>query len=339
MTSYYGTGKNWGSIKKKLEGIHLSADDPEEIKTLLGNCQAEYEQQIKQVRQKLKNEISQLRQEILQEEEQARSNLAAVSEDNSLAIEQSKAALDFIKQDHGIFSPLRNFFRSRRETEKISNLKTSLQTKNTEIEQPLQNKKREMERKKSQIDDLSRQECQEVLNKIDVLRGILGSPEMAGASAENDLLASLSRLSGNIHVLNNVTIKVDKGILFEGLLINQAQIDALVLTPTGLFAIGIKNWTKQPEEKETADPYSQIKRAAQLCYEMIKTEFPGVTVRSVLAYRGRPPESQNPGIVKVLPLPDVAAYVDWFKDNTLSERTLQMLLDKLNKTQTAGLAE
>ena len=339
MTSIHGTGKNWGGIQQKLVNVNLSAAQPAEIEPLLERCQAEYEQQIKQVRQKLKTEISQLRQEVLQEEEKTRANLAAAAENNSMAIQQSEAVLDVIKQDRGIFHLVRNYFRSKHEAEKIASLRTDLQTQHIEIEQPLHAKEMELDRKKAQIDELARQECQEILGKIEMLRAILSSSELAGANAENDLLEALSGLPDNTHVLNNVTIKMDKGVLFEGVAMINAQIDTLVLTPSGLFAIALKNWSKQANDKETSDPYDQIKRAAQLCHEMIKAELPGVTVRSILAYRGRPPETQNPGIVKALPVPEVASYINWFKDNTLSERTLQFLLTRLSNTGTANPSE
>ena len=330
MASIYGTSKEWGAIKSKLAQVQLSAEHPSEIEPILDRCQSEYEQQIKQVRQKLKTEITQLKQEILQVEEKTQANKASVSENKSLEIEQSEATLEVIKQDRSVFNLVRNFFRSRRENEKLAGLRTSLKDEHSQIESPLHAKEIELQQKKAQIDELARQECHEVLAQIEVLRGILASPELVGASAEAELLDYLRRLPDQCHIINNVVMKVDKGVLFEGIWLINAQIDQLVLTPSGLFAIGIKSWVKQPGEKEaTSDPYDPIKRAAQLCYEMIKAEFPGTTVRSILAYRGRPPEATNPGIVKALPLSEVPTYITWFKDNTLSERTIHLLLAKL----------
>jgi len=333
MANIYGTSKVWGEIKKKLEALKLTADHPKEIEPLLEGCMTTYEQQLKQVRQKLANEISLMEQEIAQEREKSRGSLKTFSEYSVLEIAQIEANLDFLKHDHSIFNFIRNYFRTRRETRRLVSLRADLDNQRSTIELPAHTKEIELEQKKAQKDELTRQACQEIIAQIDYLKSISGSQELASASAEIELQEYLQQLPRNFHVFNNINLQVSRGFLFEGMWLINAHIDQLLVTPAGLFAIDIKNWSKQQLEEKgsSANPYEPIKRAAQLCYEMIKPDFPGVTVRSILAYRGHTAEYQNSGIVKVLPLTEVQAYIKWFTDNTLNELSIQQMLARIKE--------
>jgi hypothetical protein len=332
MASIYGTSKVWGEIKKKLEAIKLKADHPREIEPLLERCTQAYEHQLKQVRQRLASEISILEQEIAQEREKSWSSLKTFSEYSTLEIAQIEANLDLLKHDHSVFNLIRNYFRTRRETRRLAKLREELDHQRGTIELPAHTKEIELEQKKAQRDEITRQECQEIIAQIDFLKSISGSQELASASAEIELQEYLKPLPRNVHIFNNVNLRVSRGFLFEGMWLINAHIDILLVTPAGLFAIEVKNWSKQIEEKgSTANPYEPIKRAAQLCYEIIKPDFPGVTVRSILAYRGHTAEYQNSGIVKVLPLTEVQAYINWFTDNTLTEQSLQKMITRIQE--------
>jgi Nuclease-related domain len=335
MASVYGTSKSWGEIQTKLGEFHLSADKPSDIEPLLERCQIDYEQQIKQVRQKIKSEIAQLKQEIIQEEETTRANLAILTSNTSLQIEQAKSRLEHLKQDRGFSNSVRNLFRIPRESLTLARLQKTLKEQLNNIERPLHSKEMDLERKKSQVDELARAECGDVLAQIEFLRNLLISRELAGAVAELELQENLRQLPDNVHLINNMMMAVERGILFEGKWLVKGQIDQLVLTPSGLFAIDVINWSKQPEKKGSApDPFEEIRRAAQLCYEMIKPIQPGINVRSILAYRGRPPEEETSGAVKSLPLHEVASYIGWFKDKSVSSQVMQQLLTRLDEIKT-----
>lgn len=332
MTSFYGTSKVWGEISQKLEAFHLTASHPKEIGPLLERCLTEYEQQLKRVHQELENEISLLDHEIYLEKEKVKAHLKTFPEYSSLEIEQSEANLELYKHDHSIFNFIRNYFRVRHESRKIAKLREDLKDSRNEMEQPLHAKEIELEQKIAQKDELARRECQEVIAQIDFLRSISGSQELASAVAEVELQEYLGQLPGSCHVFNNINLRVDRGILFEGKWLIKAQIDQLVVTPAGLFVIEIKNWSKQFGEKGfSSDPYEQIKLAAQLCHEIIKPDFPGITVRSILAYRGHPPGYQNSGHVKALLLLDIPAYINFFTDNTLTNQALQQMVTRIQE--------
>jgi hypothetical protein len=339
MATIFGISKKWNEIKKKLEAIGLSASSPLEIESLLEQSQVNYEQQIKQVRQKLKNEVSLIRQEVFEEQEKVKNNLSTIPKRTSNEIEKSVANINRIKHKQSFLNFIPNFFMMRREEKRLGSLRKSLKEQQDRIRQSLHLKEMELERKKAQVDELSRFECREVLAQIEVLRRMLGSPVLADAIAEIELQEHLAQLPENCMVINNVRLNIDQRMLIEGKWLDRAQIDQLVITPSGLFAIDVSNWNKQSAEREFAlDPYDQIKSAAQFCYEMIKSEFPGITVRSILAYRGRAPEINNPGIVKSLPLQEVPNYINWFKDKSLDDQTIQRLnthLAEMNTTVTA----
>jgi hypothetical protein len=248
MANIYGTTKAWAGIKAKLEAVNLSADQPSQVEALLEHCQLEYERQIKQVRLKLKNEISQLKLEIHQEEEKAKGSLTTISEQADSEIKLLEANLNLLKHDRSIFNFIRNYFRTRHVSERLANVRKDVVEQNNKIGQVLHAKEIDLERKKARVDELARQECREVLSQIEYLRSILGSQELANAIAELELQRYLSMLPDDFHVINNLALSVEKGVLYEGKWLVSAQIDQLVVTPSGLFVIEIKNWNKQPGE-------------------------------------------------------------------------------------------
>lgn len=336
MASVYGHSKGWKEITAQLDAFHLTADHPKEIEPLLEHSLALYDQQNRLIHNNLEIEIARLVQDISQEKEKVKFNLASFSELSSLDILQTEANLDFLKQDRSIFNFIRNFFRTRRESRKLARLRAITKEQRSAIEQGLHTKEMELEQKLAQKDEMARLACHEVIAQIDFLKSISGSQELACIIAEFDLLETLKRLPSHVHIFNNINLRVERGILFAGKWLINAHIDQLLVTPAGLFAIEVKNWSKQVGEKGfSLDPYEQIQQAAQLCYELIKTDFPGVTVHSILAYRGQPPEHQKSGLVKALPLSDVTAYVNWFTDNALTPQTLQKMVARIQEINTA----
>jgi len=166
--------------------------------------------------------------------------------------------------------------------------------------------------------------CREIRDRVEILKSISGSHELTSAVVELEMIEILSRLPENFHILNDIHLRTERGIRFEGEWLIRGEISNLVVSPAGLFAIEVNSGSKQNAEKGAAfDPSDQIKRAAHLCYSFLKPDFPAVTVRSILAYRGHLPESQKTGIVKTLPIADVPGYITWFKENTLNEALME----------------
>ncbi len=328
MAEIHGISGAWDAIAAKLEANQLQAEHPAEIEPLLTSCVKELAEQISQAKYRSGSEILLQEQEISQEKEKNKAELATFSEKYALEIEQSAATLDYFKHDRSIFNFIRNYFRVRRETKRLKRLRKIVQDYQDEIERPLRSLETALEDKKRDQEKYIREQCSEINARVEFLKGLAGSQELAGAFADLEMLDYLKTLPGNVHVINNLKVRVERGIRFDGNWLINAQIDHIVVTTSGLFTIKVKNWSKQVVEKKAhSDLFQQIKNASQLCYELIKPKFPGVSVRGVLAYRGSLPDNLNVGFVKALPLQDVPGYINWFKENTLNDRQVGEMVE------------
>jgi hypothetical protein len=328
MASIYGTSRAWKEIAAHLEIYQLKAGHPSEIALLLQGCTRDFSEQFDDARQAIEAEIAALEQEVAKEKEKVRVELDKFSDEHTLEIKQAELAVDFYRHERSLFNFVRSFFRIRRETGKLEELQKTLQEDRDEIEHDLREKESQLSQIKTTKNQIAQAACREAYEKVEILKSISGSQELAGAVVEFEMIDTLARLPDNFHVINDVRLQVDRGLRFEGEWLISGEISNLVVTPAGLFAIEVTSGAKQAEKKEAVfDPREQIKRAAHLCYSFLKPEFPAVTVRSILAYRGHLPESEKTGIVKTLPIPDVPAYITWFKENTLAEALMREIVE------------
>ena len=326
MASIYGTSGTWKEIAAKLEPYQLKADHPREIELLLQSCNVEYGQQFHKAKQAIETEIDLLEQEIIQEKEKVRAELEKAADEHALEIKQAEVTVDFYRHERSLFNFVRSFFRIRRETGKLEGLHKTLKGYRDEIEHELREKEAQLEQTKATKNQLADAACRETRERVEILKSISGSPELAVAITELEMIDILSRLPENFRILNDIRLRTDRGIRFEGEWLISGEINNLVVAPAGLFAIEVNSGGKQAVNKD-ADPSKQIKHTGQLCYSLLKPEFPSVTVRSILAYRGHFPESQKTGSVKTLPVAEVPAYITWFKENTLDDALMKEIVE------------
>lgn len=330
MASIYGTSGAWKEITAKLETYQLKADHPREIELLFQSCNVEYEQQFEKAKHAIEAEIDLLEQEIVEEKEKVHVELEQYADEHALEIKQAEVTVDFYRHERSLFNFVRSFFRIRRETGKLEGLHKTLQEHRDEIEHELREKEAQLEQTKATKHQMANAACRETSERVEILKSISGSTELASAALELEMIDVLSSLPENFHILNDIHLRTERGIRFEGEWLIHGEINHLVVSPAGLFAIEVHNVSKQSAQKKAEfDPSDQIKRAAQLCYSFLKPDFPTVSVRSILAYRGHLPESQKTGIVKTLPIPDVPGYITWFKENTLDEAVMKKIVETI----------
>lgn len=142
---------------------------------------------------------------------------------------------------------------------------------------------------------------------------ILHSPELAGARAELDVAARLARLSDAHTVINGITLNATRYIAFGGVPLQSAEVDHLVLAPSGVFVIETKRWSREfVDSGDFHDPFDQIERAAYLCYDLVRRHYREVRVRSVIACAGRLPPVPAGSYVKVVRAGEIDRYISWF---------------------------
>jgi hypothetical protein len=180
--------------------------------------------------------------------------------------------------------------------------------------------------KKANIDELSHQECAQELAQIDLLKEINASQELQNVIAEFELLDYLTQLSDAFILFNNIKFRLPQPILVEGKRMDSADIDHLVLSESGLFAIKMITGSKQTYDQKNGNPFEQIRTSARLCLEILRPMFPALNVRGILAYQSFLPDHPDAGTVKALEIPDVPAYIYWFKDTVLSLQEINRLI-------------
>ena len=73
--------------------------------------------------------------------------------------------------------------------------------------------------------------------KVNLLKTVLSSPELAGAIAELEMVDHLRTLPDNYFVISDVKLVANKSIHFDGEWLKSAQIDHVVVSPSGIFVI------------------------------------------------------------------------------------------------------
>ncbi len=105
---------------------------------------------------------------------------------------------------------------------------------------------------------------------IDRLVHLIESPEYKGALGEIKMHKTLSYLPNTYYVFHDVKIKMDKWLRYDGKPLYSAQLDHLVVGPTGVYVIETKNWSKEfiskNFQKDEYGPYEQIKRGSYVLY-------------------------------------------------------------------------
>jgi len=114
-----------------------------------------------------------------------------------------------------------------------------------------------------------------LLNKLDKINFIKQSNEYKGAKGEILVIEKLRNLAEDYFVFNDLSFELDNGINFNGEFLKSAQIDHLVIGPSGIYVIETKNWSeafvKEVFDNGTYTPYDQIKRSSYTVYRHLNS--------------------------------------------------------------------
>lgn len=164
-------------------------------------------------------------------------------------------------------------------------------------------------------------------NQLLELKRLLGSPELAGATAELAVIDILQKLPSDHVVINDVKLKAPHFIRFEGKPLQSAQIDHLILSPAGVFVVETKCWSKGfAEHGNYHNPVDQVRRASYLCHVVMKDSFGSIKVRSIIACVGHlMANNKEKDYVKILRLNELNGYIAWFKKEEISPDRLSRM--------------
>ena len=109
-------------------------------------------------------------------------------------------------------------------------------------------------------------------------------PFHAGAKGENQVLDKLSQLGDEYHVLCGVRLGLSHYISYNGKKnLKSAQIDFVVVSKKGVYAIEVKNWSDNyVAQKNYFSPHEQVGRAGRLLWHVLKSWRKAPRVTSVV---------------------------------------------------------
>lgn len=110
---------------------------------------------------------------------------------------------------------------------------------------------------------------------IEYIEQIKNSPDYVGAAGELEVIKNLQDLPDDYFLLNDLFLELDEYISFNGSKLKSAQIDHVVVGPTGVFVIETKNWSSKYVQKvfseDSYTPYDQIERSSHLAYKYLNS--------------------------------------------------------------------
>jgi hypothetical protein len=330
MARMLGTSGAWQGIIDLLAEIGLRVERPGEIPVLLEEQKLQLGQKMAEAQKNIEQALAPVSEAIRLEKENIQNapaeRLAELDED----LRQIKLHLELFRLDRSLFGRASNLFRIRRQEKKLASQEQARSEITGRMKRLLDAQDQILAEKRAAIESEAISQYREINTKVSTLQKVLDSKELATATLELELIEHLETLPEQAWVINGVHLEAEQAVRFEGKAFWAARIDHLVLTPSGLFAVEVQPGGKQ-NTAQNSDPYEQIRRAAHLCHEMLKADFPGLTVRAVLAHRGAMPESQQSTYVKSLGLGEVTGYINWFKDNSLSAEQVETIATYLQK--------
>ncbi|MBZ0152329.1 MAG: NERD domain-containing protein [Planctomycetes bacterium] len=106
---------------------------------------------------------------------------------------------------------------------------------------------------------------------IESLESLNGTPIARGAVGEHAVEAELRRLCNQYWVLHDVRLRAKSFLRFDGKPVQSAQIDHLIVGPTGVFVLETKSWSSSTVAcGGHFDPFEQVGRAGLLTHVLLK---------------------------------------------------------------------
>ena len=246
-------------------------------------------------------------------------------------MELLELSIQLLKEERWIIKRLLNNFKIKEYKAKINKLNADKNLSIRNIQTDVENKQKEIEFRKNNRDLIVEDQCKDIKDEIVLMEHILVSPELAGAIAELELIEWLQKLPDNFYVVNNIKLERYESIRFDGEWLTSAQIDHLVIAPSGIFVIETKSWSREfSEQGNYFDPYQQVKRSSYMCYKFLEDKLQGAKVRSIIAYKGSIPNKLNDSYAKVLKLHEVNGYILWFREKVLDDKKCESIAKLLN---------
>jgi len=322
MAKIIGTSGAWKSICLVLNQVNLKPERPSEIFEFLETAKKEYALAKTKATQDIQNEIESLKNGVNQLETSLEVDIHNCQAEIFAEIELVQLALQMLQDGAGLIRKIINYSKVKKHKEKLLQLKNKYKNCPQIFQKRIYLAQKALEETQKNRNSLIEDKCRATEYNVNLLQAIVSSPDLAGAIAELELIESLRTLPDNYYVVSDVKLEINKAIHFDGEWLRSAQIDHVIVAPSGIFVIEVKNWSKKfMQDGDYFDSYQQVKRSSYLCYKLIGEEY-NLKTRSIIAHKGSVPEKPLDSHAKVLKIGEVKGYISWFKEKNANDQVV-----------------
>lgn len=323
MAKIIGTSGAWKSTCLELNRVNFKPERPSEIFDFLETAKKEYVLAKSNATQDVQNKIESLKKDVSQLEASLESDIHKCQAEISAEIELVQLALQILQEGAGLIRKIINYSRVKKHKEKLSQLKIKHKNCPLILQKKIRLTQKTLDETQNNCDSLIENKCRTTKYNVNLLQTVLSSPDFAGAIAELELIESLRTLPDNYYVISDVKLEANEAIYFYGEWLMSAQIDHIVVAPSGIFVIEVKNWSKKfVQDSNFFDPYQQVERASYLCYKLIGEKY-NLKTRSIIVHKGFIPEKPSDSHAKVLKIGEVKGYILWFKESIANDQVVK----------------
>ncbi len=327
MALVVGESEAWNSVRASLQEKHLQVSVPAHLTPLLHKLRRRCEQGLEPLytafdRKQAENEDVLAAAQSGLAAEIARQTQPLVEEVGRIekALQENRASFWLRRFTILLLPTLRLTFRKRAVSASKDRITAALH-------HDLLRRRQKQEYNRQNRIQIVAERHQKYADQAAFVQQVLHSPELAGAQAELDVLACLKELPDSYHVHCDLRLTAHRDIRFAGEYLQSAQIDYLVVGPTGVFVLEVKRWSRQfIAQKQYFDPYLQVGRAAYLCYDLLRTYGEKTRVQSLIVNCGAlpPPEDEDYYVEVVTPAQLLGALVR-YRGRTLNEAAIHQI--------------
>ncbi len=336
MVIQYGVSGAEKDLIDFTKQMGFSINDINEIDLILKDIERQYDEKTPIIYDQIKAEIDELHEKIEAAEKDIPLKKSWIVEDikeESNDLTKEIEELDSIKFDiKHLFKYFSSKLKLRRSIKRLYYLELNTES---EISKRLENSYSSLKSLKHKHEYLESNPDEEVESRLSYLTSqihnlneIKKSNTYKGALGELKVIQNLHELSDEYYLFNDLHLKLKDYIKFSGSPLKSAQIDHLVVGPTGVFVIETKNWSKQYVQSVFNDgsytPYDQIQRSSYLVYRYLNNnKYRGTLrkiyynlaedeakVKSIIAIAGSKVPFEKHRFVKVLPYYAVASHIE-----------------------------
>jgi len=332
----------------------FSIDNLTEIDVIFNDIREQYQEKKPIISHQINVEIDDLQIKIDTAENTLEVQKSQIVKDIEIETETFKKEIDDLQAIKFNIKHLLNYFfntlKLRRSIKKLNYLETDT---GIEINKRLEGSLSSLESLKYQLNHLENNTDKEIESRlsdlvlqVNKLEEIKKSNEYKGALGELAVIQNLSELTQNYYLFNDLHIELRDYIKFNGSYLKSAQIDHLVVGPTGVYVIETKNWGEKYIQSVFNDgsytPYDQIKRSGYLVYRYLNNNKYGgtlqkihynlaedeVKIKSIIAVTGSRIPCEKNGYIKVLSHNSVSRYI-CNRNQILTDETVDKLAARL----------